>query len=299
MSQPAPQGPPAKPDIRVLSDRVKQEGQLYSIDTLVQMQMLIEDECKADYVTILNRGRTDRRKVRQQDLKKYQSTIEDEAKEVEKLIRGSIKKVVERVGGDVDTYDRSVQHWSQRDRHFAMLGHIMIEKIRAEAKHDRDVSKVNPDLLKEIIKYQIEIFPKLDAKADNPKQRSMLKKFQLIDSTYDKFGIEEEDLQALRKIQPDEETQKLSRKLGELIHEDLEKTFGPAPQQGGAPGQPGYPPQGQPGYGPGPQSHPAYPPQGVQMSPHHMPQGMSPHHMPQHPGMHPGMSPHHGQRPPY
>ena len=321
---------PPTPDIKQITERVKQEKELYSIDTLVQLQMVIEEEVKGEYSSIIAKGRTERRKVRQSDPKKYLSLIEDEAKQVDKLISGSIKKVIEKAEGNFDTYNNSVKHWSQRDRHFAMLGHIMIEKIRAELKHERDLTKLTPDLLKDMIRYQTDAYPKLTVDVEDPRQKAMLKKFQMIDQTYDKFGFEEEDLRILRKDAPDEETQKLSKQLQEAIQADLDKTFGKKPQQPGQaapqgpqgqPGQPGqFPQQGHPGQFPPQGQYPPqgqfppqgqYPPQGQFPPGQYPPQGhfppgqappMSPHHHPMTPGgvhpLHPSQSPlHHPMTP--
>lgn len=212
--------------ISVLAQSVKHERQMYSMRTLTLISEMLEDNCSSEYAAIINKSRSERRALGQSNLSKYQQIVEIELEETDNLISETIQIILEKIEGDFEIYKNSIEYWTQKDQRFAMLQMMMVEKMKIGMKTTRDRSKLTNGIAKDMMRYQVQIYPNLQVQMENPEFEMLVKKSLLQDKVFEKFGFEEEDLVILPHIGQDHEFAQLAQQLQMLIQMDQMKAFG-------------------------------------------------------------------------
>lgn len=209
----------------VLANSVKNEHQMYSKKTLTQISEMLEDNCIDEFGSIVKKARDERRFVGRANLARYQQIVEQELVDTDQLLTETIMLILEKIGGDFEVYKNSIDYWSQRDQNFALLQMMMVEKMKIGIKSDRDRSKMTPAIAKDMMRYQIEVFPNLKIQVDNPELSMLVKKSILQDMIFEKFHFEEEDLVILPSLGMDPEFVQLAQQLQMLIQMDQMQAF--------------------------------------------------------------------------
>lgn len=212
--------------VSVLAHSVKHERQMYSMKTLTLISEMLEDNCSDEYANIVRKSRVERRALGQANMAKYQQIVEEELIETDNLISETIQIILEKIGGDFEVYKASIEYWTQKDQRFAMLQMMMVEKMKIGMKTSRDRSKLTNSIAKDMMRYQVQIYPNLNLQVENPEFEMLVKKSLLQDKVFEKFGFEEEDLVVLPHIGHDHEFAQLAHQLQMLIQMDQMKAFG-------------------------------------------------------------------------
>ena len=99
-------------------------------------------------------------------------------------------------GCPLELYESSCASWAQKNPQFAMMSVLMIEKMKSfiPCASNNDITV---QLVKEMLRYQINEYPKIAIEPSIPEIYGLLKQTWLSDITYEQFKVEEEELMKL------------------------------------------------------------------------------------------------------
>ena len=209
-----------------MAHTIAEESSLYSMKTVMMINEQVEDLCIEDYGAMISRFRAERRAARKQDPARYAAIVEQEVVETDQLIMEALYTLLGKLGGDVETYKNSSEYWAQRDQRFAMVSMMWIEKMKMGIKTTRDRTKLTNEIAKDMMRFQLEMYPQIEVEGPDPELELLIKKATLQDLVFEKFGFEEEDLVVLPNLGQDMEFVRLTQGLQMAIQMDQMKAFG-------------------------------------------------------------------------
>lgn len=228
-TNPQPQGS-ASYQRKIASLRDKIPGELrkgeLEMATIIQIHEALIDAAKGDFCKCIVHNRTQRREVRGKDDVEYENLVVKGARDIEQLISRKIQEVLKDIGCTMALYESSCQSWANKNPQFAMMSILMIEKMKTEIPSKIDKSKMTVENAKEMMKFQIQEYPKINVQVQNRNVTTLVKQSWLGDVTAEKFGFEEEDISAVPGLAQDSEVRQLAQQLQTLMQMDAFSMMG-------------------------------------------------------------------------
>ena len=216
--------------IRTLREMVIDDierGEL-SINTLMNMHEALMIAAGADYGKLVLKNREERRKIRQTNQGLYERLVIQEAEQKENLISQTIEKVANDCNCPLELYESSCASWAQKNPQFAMMSVLMIEKMKSFIPSSSK-NNITPELVKEMLRFQISKYPKIDIEPSIPEIYGLLKQTWLSDITFEQFKVEEEELMKIssKTLRKNQDIQELAQQLQTIIQTDIMAKSGP------------------------------------------------------------------------
>ena len=201
-----------------------QKGEL-EMNTILLMHEALIDIAYEGFGELVTNNRAERRKVLGKDDAAYENFVIKGAEEIEKLISAKMKQVTEDCGCSMALYERSCQNWATKNPQFAMLSILIIEKMKIKIP-SANKGEITLENAKDMMKFQIQEFPRIDIKVKNMQVYPLVKQSWLGDIVAEKFGFEEEDMAKIKGLELDPEIRQLAQQLQTLIQMDAISVMG-------------------------------------------------------------------------
>ena len=168
-----------------------------SYANLTGIQLLAVDVTLQDLRQLLKLQREKRRQIK--DKKEYERYVAINIKEIESIFKANVNTILKDFGISKDTYDASIQEHIKTDTSIHMVGTHLYRVLvsRLDSLADPEVQTNQKTL--EILNFIIQEYPKIQYKAEHVENLAEVKESMILDKVHEKYQLEEEDLQLLRR----------------------------------------------------------------------------------------------------
>lgn len=203
-----------------LANSLLHETQQYSMQTLKEVMLILEENACEDYCLAIMRSRELRRRVRDTNFEQYCSVIQQELDEQDEIISDVLNSILKKIGGNLEVYQNSVKYWADRDQDFAIMQMTMAERWKLNLKEMRpEIEPPTIEQVRQMYEFDINTYPRIQIFAQDPDFTLLIKKAILHDLAFEKFGYEDED-RLIDGIGQDKEVTKLVARLQKLIQHE-------------------------------------------------------------------------------
>lgn len=207
-----------------------EEKKKYSKETCkLYNQLLLEVSNKKGEETF-SKLKEQRRGLRTSNPDKYFEMVLNERRDVDKAFEEEGKHVWENTGGSKEDFERAINEYASTDLPYRQTldqdrHQIMQEAFQRKAKAHKPATEITPQILKDILRTNIESFQSFKFPENAPKDptRELLRERFLEDTVYEKFKVEPDAVRPKigEFIQADPEVKQLVDQFHTIVQEKL------------------------------------------------------------------------------
>lgn len=188
-------------------------------ETLTAIQQMAVEITTKDLRQVLIVQRQKRRAIK--DKREYEETIIKHIQQVEALFKANLDAILKDCTIGRDKYEESIKEHLKLDVSICMVGthlnRVLVSRVGSLLEAERQTR----ELAKEVLTFMIDEYPKVHYIPIHSDYHAEVKEALLMDKVHEKYELEEEDLQQLRRKQDSAEVKALVTKLETEVMKDI------------------------------------------------------------------------------